>query len=48
MKNGYPLRDVPFDPEFVLGARNAIRSCLRIQPDEKVTLITDSASLLPG
>jgi leucyl aminopeptidase (aminopeptidase T) len=37
------LRALPFDPEFSAGARNAIRSCLGIQPDEKVTLITDRA-----
>ena len=33
-----------FDPEFSPGARNAIRVCLRIQPHEKVTLITDRAT----
>ena len=33
-----------FDPELSPGARNAVRSCLRIQPDEKVTIITDRAS----
>ncbi|HEY2017591.1 MAG TPA: aminopeptidase [Bryobacteraceae bacterium] len=37
------LRGLPFDPAFSQGARNAISSCLRIQPDEKVTLITDRA-----
>ncbi|HKO05800.1 MAG TPA: aminopeptidase [Candidatus Acidoferrales bacterium] len=31
----------PFDPEYVPGARNAVRVCLRIRPEEKVTLITD-------
>ena len=31
----------PFDPEFLPGARNAVRVCLRIQPQEKVTVITD-------
>ena len=31
----------PFDPEYIPGARNAVRVCLRIQPQEKVTLITD-------
>ncbi len=31
----------PFDPEYLPGARNAVRVCLRVQPDEKVTLITD-------
>jgi aminopeptidase len=33
----------PFDPEFSPGARNAVNVCLRIQPEEKVTLITDWA-----
>jgi aminopeptidase len=37
------LRGLPFDPEFGPGAQNAIARCLRIQPDEKVTLITDRA-----
>jgi aminopeptidase len=31
----------PFDPELTPGARNAVRTCLAIQPAEKVTLITD-------
>lgn len=33
-----------FDPELTPGARNAIRTCLRVEPHEKVTLITDRAS----
>lgn len=37
------LREVEFDPELSQGARNAVRTCLKIQPDEKVTLITDEA-----
>ncbi|MBS1873910.1 MAG: aminopeptidase [Acidobacteria bacterium] len=37
------LRAIPFDPELSQGARNAIRTCLRVQPGEKVTLITDLA-----
>ena len=41
-------QDTPFDPEFLPGARNAIVSCLRIQPNEKVTLITDRACLEIG
>ena len=36
---------IPFDPEFSPGARNAVDVCLRIQPQEKVTLITDWACL---
>src|SRR4029078_5135199 len=42
------LREASFDPEFLPGARNAIVSCLRIQPNEKVTLITDRACLEIG
>ena len=33
----------PFDPELSPGAHNAVNTCLRIQPNEKVTLITDNA-----
>jgi len=36
---------MPFDPEFAQGAHNAVHVCLRIQPEEKVTLITDHACL---
>jgi leucyl aminopeptidase (aminopeptidase T) len=32
------------DPELALGASNAVRVCLQVQPSEKVTLITDEAS----
>jgi leucyl aminopeptidase (aminopeptidase T) len=39
------LIKVPFDPEFSPGAHNAVHVCLRIQPEEKVTLITDWACL---
>ncbi len=35
------LLEVAFPEEFREGARNAVTTCLRIQPDEKVTLITD-------
>lgn len=37
------LQKIAFDPELTPGARNAVRVCLRIQPGEKVTLITDKA-----
>jgi leucyl aminopeptidase (aminopeptidase T) len=33
------------EPELIEGARNAVNVCLRIQPREKVTLITDLASI---
>ena len=39
------LNNLPFDPELTPGARNAVRVCLRIQPTEKVTVITDEVSL---
>jgi aminopeptidase len=35
-----------FPPEFTEGAQSAIKTCLRVQPEEKVTLITDEATLL--
>jgi aminopeptidase len=39
-----PLNEVAFDPELSQGAHNAVHVCLRIQPAEKTTLITDEAS----
>ena len=38
------LKDMAFDPELTPGARNAVNVCLRIQPEEKVTVITDEFS----
>jgi leucyl aminopeptidase (aminopeptidase T) len=35
---------LPFDSELTPGARNAVRTCLRIDPSEKVTVITDEVS----
>lgn len=32
------------DAELVPGARNAIRVCLRLQPEERITIITDEAT----
>jgi len=34
---------IPFDPEYSIGARNAVSVCLRVQPEEKVCVITDEA-----
>ena len=39
------LNRLAFDPELSQGARNAVRVCLRVQPTEKVTVITDQVSL---
>jgi aminopeptidase len=36
------LTNLTFDPELSPGAFNAVNTCLRIQPSEKVTLITDN------
>ena len=37
------LRSCRPDPELMPGARNAITTCLRIQPNERTTVITDEA-----
>jgi leucyl aminopeptidase (aminopeptidase T) len=37
----HDLRITPFPVAFAPGARNAVETCLRIQPSEKVTVITD-------
>jgi leucyl aminopeptidase (aminopeptidase T) len=39
------LKEVAVEPSLVEGARNAVAVCLRIQAHEKVTLITDYASI---
>jgi aminopeptidase len=36
---------IPFDPELTPGARNAVNVCLRVQPGEKVAVITDEATI---
>jgi leucyl aminopeptidase (aminopeptidase T) len=41
----FDLRRVPFPPEYAQAARNAVAACLQVQPEEKVTLITDDACL---
>jgi aminopeptidase len=39
------LNQTAFDPEFTPGARNAVSVCLRIQPSEKVCVITDEVTI---
>ncbi len=39
------VNQVEFDPEFTQGARNAVNVCLRVQPAEKVCVITDEATI---
>ena len=43
--NRIQLNHTPFDPEFTPGAHNAVNVCLRMQPDERVCVITDEATL---
>jgi aminopeptidase len=43
MSTNGKLGALSFDPELTPGARNAVTVCLRIQPTEKVTVITDDA-----
>ena len=38
------LENISFDSELTPGARNAVQVCLRVQPDERVTVITDEAT----
>jgi aminopeptidase len=38
------LDNLPFSSELTPGARNAVNVCLRIQPSEKVTVITDDVT----
>jgi leucyl aminopeptidase (aminopeptidase T) len=42
------LEAAAFNPEFADGAHNAVANCLRVCPEEKVTLITDEACLEIG
>ncbi len=44
-KSTRQLNQLAFDPQLSPGARNAVRVCLRVQPSEKVTVITDEVSL---
>ena len=38
------LLSLDYPADFVPGARSAVTTCLRIAPEEKVTLITDRAT----
>ncbi len=37
--------EIAEDPELRPGAHNAIHTCLRLKPDERITIITDEATL---
>ena len=36
------ISDIDFDKELTEGAHNAIVVCLRLKPDERITIITDN------
>ncbi len=44
MKNSF-ISEVDFDQDLVEGAYNAINVCLRLKPEERITVITDNDSL---
>src|SRR3982074_3226674 len=44
-KWGTRLNQIPYDPEFTPGARNAETVWLRVQPSARVCVITDEATL---
>ncbi|HEX4783421.1 MAG TPA: aminopeptidase [Candidatus Sulfotelmatobacter sp.] len=44
-KWGTRLNQISFDPEYAPGAYNAVNICLRVQPDEQVSVITDEATI---
>lgn len=44
MKNSFTA-DVDFDKNLSEGANNAINVCLRLKPEERITIITDNESL---
>jgi len=37
-------RRIDIDPELVPGARNAVRVCLQLKPNERITIITDETT----
>jgi aminopeptidase len=38
-------KPVPFDPEYIPGAHNAVGVCLRVEPQENICVITDEFTL---
>jgi leucyl aminopeptidase (aminopeptidase T) len=40
----HPFHDISVQDDLTPGAWNAVNVCLRVQPEEKVTLITDRSS----
>jgi len=44
MPDRHTANTIAIDPELIPGAHNAIRDCLRLQPNERITIITDEKS----
>lgn len=44
MKNSF-ITEIDFDKELSIGAEKAVNSCLRLKPEERITIITDNDSL---
>ncbi len=44
MKNSF-ITEIDFDKDLTEGANNAINVCLRLKPEERITIITDNDSL---
>jgi aminopeptidase len=39
------LKELPFNPDYRLGANNAITTCLKVQPGEVMTVVTDKETM---
>ncbi len=44
-RQGRGTLDISFDPEYSIGAFNAVNVCLRVRADEQVCIITDEATI---
>jgi leucyl aminopeptidase (aminopeptidase T) len=42
------LKEIPWNPEYLIGARNAIYTCLKVQEGEVMTVVTDQETLEIG
>lgn len=42
------LKELPWTPEYLLGARNAIYTCLKVQEGEVMTVVTDQETMEIG
>ena len=38
------IQNITFDKELIFGAHNAVHTCLRLQKNERITIITDNES----